>query len=223
MSADWRTRSQQPAGTRHSLGMETQLAEAPADATVGAGRSHQWKHQVITLLDVAVRQLREDEPAVQSTIHLATSLLQKHLDPYCTQKFPAGRGRLLAWQARKVREYIDTHITDRILVAELAALVRQSEAHFSRNFKRTFGEPPHAFVIRRRLEFAADYMVQTDAALTTIALQCGFADQAHLSRAFRQATGLSPAVWRRTCRTGDQGNKLDGAASENLEERRRVA
>jgi AraC family transcriptional regulator len=130
---------------------------------------------------------------------------------------------LLAWQARKVREHIDAHITDRILVAEMGALLGQSEAHFSRNFKRTFGEPPHAFVIRRRLEFAADYMVQTDASLTTIALQCGFADQAHLCRHFRQATGLSPAVWRRACRTDDQGNKLGGPASENLEERRRVA
>jgi AraC family transcriptional regulator len=223
MSADRRTRSEQPASTRHSLGMETQLAEAPADATVGAGRSHQWTHQVITLLDVAVRQLREDEPAVQSTIHLASSLLQKHLDPYRIQEVPVGRGRLLAWQARKVREYIDAHITDRILVAELAALVRQSEAHFSRNFKRTFGEPPHAFVIRRRLEFAADYMVQTGAALTTIALQCGFADQAHLSRAFRQATGQSPALWRRTRRTRDQEDSLVTPANENPPERLRVA
>jgi AraC family transcriptional regulator len=223
MSADRRTRSEQPAGTRHSLGMETQLAEVPADATAGAGRSHQWKHHLITLLDVAVRQLREDEPAVQSTIHLATSLLQKHLDPHRAQQAPVGTGRLLAWQARKVRDYIDAHITDRLLVAELGALLGQSEAHFSRTFKRTFGEPPHAFVIRRRLAFASDYMVQTEASLSAIALQCGFSDQAHLCRAFRHATGLSPAVWRRTCRADDRGNKLVSPASEYLTERRRVA
>ena len=131
MSADRRTRSEQPASVRHSLGMETQLAEAPADATVGAGRSHPRKHHVITLLDVAVRQLREDEPAVQYTIHLATSLLQKHLDPHPAQEVPVGSGRLLAWQARKVRDYIDAHITDRLRVAELGALIGQSVAHFS--------------------------------------------------------------------------------------------
>jgi AraC family transcriptional regulator len=214
MSTDRCIRSEHPA---------TQLAEALVDATVGAGRSHQWMHQVITLLDEAVRQLREDEPAAQGTILLATSLLQKQIDPHRAQKVPVGSGRLLAWQARKVRDYIDAHITDRLLVAELGAVLGQSEAHFSRSFKRTFGEPPRAFVIRRRLAFAADYMVQTEASLSAIALRCGFSDQAHLARAFRQATGLSPAVWRRTCRTADQENKLVSPASENLTERRRVA
>jgi AraC family transcriptional regulator len=223
MSTDRQTRNEQATGSCHSLGMETQLAEELVDATVDAGRSHQWKHQVITLLDVAVRQLREDQPAAQSTIRLATSLLQKQIDPHRAQQAPVESGRLLAWQARKVRDYIDAHITDRLPVAELGALLGQSEAHFSRTFKRTFGEPPHAFVIRRRLEFASDYMVQTEAPLSAIALQCGFSDQAHLCRAFRHATGLSPAVWRRTCKAGDGGNKLVGPASENPTERRRVA
>jgi AraC family transcriptional regulator len=203
--------------------LATQLADAVVDATAGAGRSHQWMHQVITLLDEAVRQLREDEPAAQGTILLASSLLEKQIAPDRAQKVAVGSGRLLAWQAQKVRDYIDAHIADRILVAELGAVLGQSEAHFSRGFKRTFGEPPHAFVIRRRLAFAADYMVQTEASLSAIALRCGFSDQAHLCRAFRQATGLSPAVWRRRCRTAGQENKLVSRASENLTETRRVA
>jgi AraC family transcriptional regulator len=203
--------------------LATQLAEALVDAAAGARRSHQWMHQVITLLDEAVRQLRDDEPAAQGAILLATSLLQKQIDPHRTQKVPVGSGRLLAWQARKVRDYIDAHIAERILVAELSAILGQSEAHFSRSFKRTFGEPPHAFVIRRRLAFAADYMVQTESSLSAIALRCGFSDQAHLCRAFRQATGLSPAVWRRRCRTADQEDKRVSRASENLTETRRVA
>jgi AraC family transcriptional regulator len=223
MSTDRHTRNEQAAGSCHSLGMETQLAEVRVDATADAGRSHQWKHQVITLLDVAVRQLREDQPAAQSTIRLATSLLQKQIDSHRPQQAPVANGRLLAWQARKVRDYIDAHITDRLPVAELGALIGQSEAHFSRTFKRTFGEPPHAFLIRRRLEFACDYMVKTEASLSAIALQCGFSDQAHLCRAFRHATGLSPAAWRRTCKAGDGENKPVSPASADLTERRRVA
>ena len=104
---------------------------------------------------------------------------------------------MLAWQARKVREYIDSHISGPVLVADLCALVQRSEAHFSRAFKRTFGESPHAFLVRRRVELAAQYMLTTDTSLSDIALRCGFTDQAHLCKHFRQAAGQTPAAWRR--------------------------
>src|SRR5258708_9678684 len=107
------------------------------------------------------------------------------------------RGRMLAWQVRKVRDYINRHIAGRVLVADLCALVQCSEAHFSRSFKRTFGQSPHAFLVRRRLELATRYMLETDASLSDIALRCGFVDQAHLGKQFRQAIGQPPAAWRR--------------------------
>jgi AraC-like DNA-binding protein len=99
-----------------------------------------------------------------------------------------------------VRDYVDSHITGPIVVAELGALVRHSKAHFSRSFKRTFGESPHAFVVRRRLELATQHMLETDISLSDIALRCGFVDQAHLCRQFRQATGHTPGAWRRAHR-----------------------
>jgi AraC-like DNA-binding protein len=80
-------------------------------------------------------------------------------------------------------------------------LVQRSEAHFARSFRLTFGESPHAFVVRRRLELAARYMLQTEMDLSEIALRCGFSDQAHLCRRFREATGQSPAAWRRALKT----------------------
>jgi AraC family transcriptional regulator len=203
--------------------METQLVGALTDATAGTEQSHHWMHHVITLLDAAIRQLGDKNPAAQCTLLEATQFLQKQTAVQSARSVAVARGCLLAWQARRVREYIDAHITDRLFVAELATLVRQSEAHFIRAFKRTFGEPPHAFVIRRRLEFAVDYMVQTEAPLATIALQCGFADQAHLCRVFRQATGLSPALWRRARKAHDEQHNLVTPAIDNLKERRRVA
>jgi len=222
MSTDRQTEDEQAAGFCHSLGMETQLAEGLVDATVSAEQSHHWKNQVITLLDAAVRQLRDDQPAAHSTMRLATSLLQKQLDPPHARRAAVKSGRLLTWQARKVRDYIDAHIADRLHVAELGALVGQSEAHFSRTFRCTFGEPPHAFVIRRRVEFASHYMVQTEASLSAIALQCGFSDQAHLCRTFRRATGLSPAVWRRACKAGVARSELMSPASGRLIEGRQL-
>jgi AraC family transcriptional regulator len=179
--------------------MDMCVGETAAGSQVGAAQSHEWVRHVIALLDAAVCQL-DHEQAVHGTIVHAASLLRKQITPQVAAENSDERGRLIAWQMRKVRDYIDTHITGPILVSHLCALVRLSEAHFSRSFKRAFGESPHAFVLRRRLEFAAQYMLQTDVPLCDIALRCGFADQAHFSKQFRQANGLNPSAWRRTAR-----------------------
>jgi AraC family transcriptional regulator len=179
----------------------------PAISKITARRSPEWVCHVITLLDRAVCQLQPTGVA-HSTVLEAASLLRKQIDPEVAQQVCDGGGRLLAWQARKVRDYIDSHITGPVLVADLCGLIQRSEAHFSRSFKRTFGESPHAFVIRRRLELAARYMLQTDVSLSDIALRCGFTDQAHLCKHFRQSTGQTPAAWRRARRTQDSGNSI---------------
>jgi len=177
--------------------METCADDRLAVSTITLGRPHDWMHHVISLLEAALHQLYGTEKAAHGTILEAASLLRQQIDPPTAGEVPNGRGRLLAWQARKVRDYIDSHITGPVLVADLCALLQRSEAHFSRSFKRTFGESPHAFLVRRRVELAAQYMLTSDAALSDIALRCGFTDQAHLCKHFRQAAGQTPAAWRR--------------------------
>jgi AraC family transcriptional regulator len=196
--------------------MEGHLGETLAVSNLGASRSCEWMHRVITLLEAALGQLHHQERPAQRTLLEAASLLRQRIDPSAAGEVPDGRGRLPAWQARKVRDYIDTHITEPVLVADLCALIDRSEAHFSRSFKRTFGESPHAFVIRHRLELAARYMLQTDASLSDISLRCGFTDQAHLCKHFRQSTGQTPAAWRRARRTQDSGSSVASLASEGV-------
>jgi AraC family transcriptional regulator len=180
--------------------MEGHLEETLAVSRPGATRAREWMHRVITLLEAAVGQLHDQEHPAEGTLLEAASLLRQQVHPAAAGEVPDGRGRLLAWQARKVRDFIDSHITGPVLVADLCALVQRSEAHFSRYFKRTFGESPHSFIVRRRVELAAQYMLTTDASLSDIALRCGFTDQAHLCKHFRQAAGQTPAAWRRAHR-----------------------
>src|SRR5580700_2282959 len=161
--------------------MDGHCEETPAVSTLGATRSREWMHRVISLLEVAVNQLHNQVHPAQGTLLEAASLLRQQIDRRATTEAPDGTERLLAWQARKVRDYIDSHITGSVLVADLGALLQRSEAHFSRPFKRTFGESPHSFVVRRRVEFATQYMLSTNASLSDIAQRCGFSDQAHLS------------------------------------------
>lgn len=179
--------------------MDMYAGETPGDARVGATQSHEWVRRVVALLDTAACQLDERQ-AAHRTILEAASLLRTRIDPQLTEGMPARRGGLCNRHARAVCAYIDSHITDRILVADLCALANLSESHFSRVFTRTFGKSPHAFVIRRRVELAAQYMLQTEAPLSDIALRCGFADQPSLCKHFRQIIGRTPAAWRRAHR-----------------------
>jgi AraC family transcriptional regulator len=179
--------------------VNSQARETFAVATKPLDRDGSWIQSVIGLLDVATQQLDSSKEAAQSAIEQATSLLQEQMRPHSREGSRASGG-LLAWQARKVREYVDAHIAGRVLVLDLSAAVKLSEAHFSRMFKRTFGLSPHAFVLRRRLELAARLMLESTESLTDIALCCGFTDQAHLCNHFRRSMGESPAAWRRARR-----------------------
>jgi len=175
----------------------------------------EWVRRVITLLDAAVGELNRDHSA-KDTILQAASLLREQTDSQAAAGAINEAGRLLAWQARKVREYVDAHIAGSIRVADLCALIHRSEAHFSRAFKRTFGASPHAFVNHRRVQLAAQYMLETDACLSDIALRCGFTDQAHLCKRFRQATGETPGAWRRARRIKDFGYGAASSSSEGM-------
>jgi AraC family transcriptional regulator len=152
--------------------------------------------RVVELLMSASRELEHAPEAARTAIHRAASLLQAQMgyDPTQGQEpSPA----LLAWQIRRVQTYIEQHLDQRILVAGLSELVNLSEAHFSRAFRLVCDEPPHAYILRRRVNLAAQLMLGSREPLGGIALKCGFHDQAHLSKQFRQLTGETPAAWRR--------------------------
>jgi AraC family transcriptional regulator len=177
--------------------LEETITVSHASPEAGQSRSGDWMHHVLALLDAAIGHLHPEQPA-RGAILEATSLLQRQVDPQPVERAADdGKERLLVWQARKVLDYIDRHITGRVPVADLCALVGRSEAHFSRSFKGTFGHSPHAYVVRRRVELAAKHMLQTDMSLSDIALGCGFVDQAHLCKQFRVVIGETPAAWRR--------------------------
>jgi AraC family transcriptional regulator len=199
--------------------MNGHLEQTLALSMQGATRTREWMNRVITLLEAALGQLHDQVHPAQGTLLEAASLLRQQIDPPAARELPDERERLLTWQARKVRDYVDSHIAGPVLVADLCAVVQRSEAHFSRSFRGTFGCSPHAFVVRRRVELAAKYMLDTDTSLSDIALACGFVDQAHLCKHFRVVTGETPAAWRRAKRAqGADKERLDGSGGRVLGE-----
>lgn len=100
-------------------------------------------------------------------------------------------------QLRLALDHIDAHCLEPLRLADLAGLVGVSETYFSHAFKAATGVPPHRFVMQERVR-KAQAMIQTSrSSIGGIAAECGFSDQAHFSRVFRQVTGVTPALWKR--------------------------
>ena len=160
-------------------------------------------------VEAACRARDGDREATTAHIAHAMALLRgiPSLSPSGTRRLSdveaqVVRGGLPAWQMRRVIAHVEANLSRRISVEELARLLCLSASHFCRAFKCTFGYSPHAFLMRRRMERAQGLMLKTNAPLAQIALDCGFADQAHLSRRFLQFTGECPSSWRRARASG---------------------
>ena len=107
------------------------------------------------------------------------------------------RGGLARWQSRAAIEYINANLASKLTLAEIAKVVRLSNSHFSRAFKISQGVSPWTYIIMTRVERANRMIRATREPLSQIASACGFADQAHLCKAFRRWVGVSPGIWRR--------------------------
>ena len=148
----------------------------------------------LSILDEVRRALERNflDGARTAALRLSSSLAQ----PDQAEKMCA-RGGLAPWQRRKIDRYLREHLEHPVQVDELAQQIPLSVSHFCRAFKETFGDTPHAYLIRLRLELAQETMLATDEPLSQIALASGFADQAHLSKQFRRVVGETPSAWRR--------------------------
>jgi len=107
-------------------------------------------------------------------------------------------GGLATWQARRTLAHIEANLASKMDIEDLAKVVALSRSHFSRAFKRSLGFSPMEYVVVRRVERAKAMISGTREPLAEVALACGFADQAHLNRRFRDIVGISPGRWRRS-------------------------
>jgi len=82
------------------------------------------------------------------------------------------------------------------IVDDLAAAARLSRAHFSREFRRAFGETPHAYLLSRRLERAAALLRGTDYSVADICVQVGLTSVGSFTSSFGRAYGLTPTQYR---------------------------
>jgi AraC-like DNA-binding protein len=97
----------------------------------------------------------------------------------------------------RARDAIDREFAKPLDVPALARIAYVSEAHFIRTFRATFGETPHRYLQRRRVERAMFLLRETDRTVTEICLDVGFASLGTFGRTFRAIVGESPTEYRR--------------------------
>src|SRR5689334_19109012 len=96
----------------------------------------------------------------------------------------------------RAKDLMDARYFDELGVGELAATARLSEAHFSREFRRAFGESPHQYLLTRRLERAAALLRTTDRSVADICLMVGLRSVGSFTTSFGRAYGVSPTAYR---------------------------
>lgn len=112
------------------------------------------------------------------------------------RQIPSPRGGLSAKSARRVEEYLREHFTEKVHVAELAAVAGISPNHFIVRFAKTFGMPPHRYLINLRLDLAEKLLAEGEIAIAEIAYMAGFSDQSHLATTMKRYRGRTPTELR---------------------------
>jgi AraC family transcriptional regulator len=177
------------------LGDESELALAidPVSPEVSL---HQLRSVVAELFTALKESLSDQRGNAEECLRRAATMLEAA--EWAASPAPIGvRKGLAPWQVRRVISYIEANLDTPIKNSDLAAVARLSVFHFNVAFRRSVGDSPHEYIIRRRMERAQGLMLSTDASLSQIAATCGLADQAHFTRLFRRIVGESPGAWRR--------------------------
>lgn len=104
--------------------------------------------------------------------------------------------RLATQKLSDAIDYIDTHLSSAIVLEDLASVLNISRYHFCHLFKQSFGIAPYQYILQRRVERAKQLLHRQELSITEIALACGFANQSHFTKHFRQQTGSTPKQYR---------------------------
>ena len=129
---------------------------------------------------------------------LFNALSMHLLTHYCTRKLKlqdCGNG-LAPFKLKQILELINDSLSEEISLLELAKFLNLSQFHFCREFKKSVGVTPHHYIMQQRVKMAKRVLKQQDLPIAEVAVECGFSNQSHLGRVFKQHTGTTPRRYR---------------------------
>jgi AraC-like DNA-binding protein len=145
----------------------------------------------------ACAQTDDDRLKRDESLQRLVSVLAGHAEP--AHRGETGVPTGSRTEAKRIRDYIEDRLFEQIRLSDLSKLVSMPPYTVVRVFRRTFGIPPHRYHTQRRVD-AAQKLIRDRVPLSSISHLCGFADQAHLTRAFRRTLGYTPGLYARSIR-----------------------
>lgn len=138
--------------------------------------------------EVELEQIYDRVYAEGLGVSLAVHLLRSYGHYRSTER----RRRLTQREVRCVLDYINDHIASNLTLLEISAVTGMSPSRFKSLFKDRVGMPVHKYVVKRRVEIATELLLRRQSTLSEVAFRAGFADQSHMARCMRRATGMTP-------------------------------
>jgi AraC family transcriptional regulator len=185
-------------GMNHDLLCETAFAMGvDAERSAFVPRMSCRDPRIEHLLWALKVELEADEPqgrlyADSIGVALASQLVRRYAS--ATSRVPSGG--LPKRRLRRVLAHIDERLTSDLSLAEIASVAGVSASHLKLLFKQSVGVPVHRYVMKRRVDRAAELLKHGRAPLADVALQAGFANQSHMARCLRRSLGVTPKVLR---------------------------
>ena len=103
---------------------------------------------------------------------------------------------LQKWRLKRVVEYVDANLSNKVSLLDLAAVAGLSRMHFACQFRAATGLRPHEFLLQQRVCRSKELMRGTSMTIAEIALTVGFLTQAHFTTVFKRFVGYTPRQWR---------------------------
>ena len=147
------------------------------------------------LADQLTTELDRRAPMVVEAVDSLARLLLVQVARYPSGP-RASRNPLSPDIVRRLRDYVEAHMSEPILVADLARVAKLPINRFARAFTDYCDCSPHQFVLSLRLARAFQLLRETHLGIAHVALNCGFASQQHLTRTMRQRLNITPASYR---------------------------
>ena len=181
------------------------IAECYAEAFGGCPSDAISMFGVVSVTDSRLHQLGQTfkeldgydllaGPCIADALGLAVGLRLVEL-AYATEK-ASGNRKLARPKMTRVVSYIEENIAQALSLSELSEVAGLSRIQFIRQFKEATGQPPHAYIMQRRIERAKELLKNSDSTIVGVALDLGFYNQGHFTKVFSKFTGMTPGRWR---------------------------
>ena len=128
---------------------------------------------------------------------LGTALAERLAQNYVVSRHSPKACSLSQSQLRQVIDYMRANLARNLSIADFATLIDMSESHFSRCFRQSVGISPYRYLTRQRVERAKLLLEQGTKTISAVALDCGFANQTHLTKVFRRVMGVTPSAYQK--------------------------